>query len=317
MGLQKIQPPALPVPPNEYDPQYLMQLIRIISIYFRQIASQAPIITNTANWSAVPTTTDIGFSDLPFNDMYRGATEDILRIKVDGLSYVPIPTQAEINQAEADAIAASNAFTTAGLALKVNKAGDTMTGSLNVPTVNATNVVSTTQGGIRAPGMVLQVQQAIKTDQFAYVGTGPTNIFAEVPGLIVSITPTSVNSKVLVMVDVHLGMSVYQARGRIYRNGAPLAGAIAPNVSLRSGVTFASNFYGITAAGANESIYHIARNGMVYLDSPATTAPTTYSIGVSAYEFNTVYVNRSQQFSDTLEYDPPTISTITVMEVAG
>jgi len=126
MGLQKIQPPALPVPPNEYDPQYLMQLIRIISIYFRQIASQAPIITNTANWSAVPTTTDIGFSDLPFNDMYRGATEDILRIKVDGISYSPVATQAYVNS---------------GLALKVNKAGDTMTGNLTVPTLNATSVV--------------------------------------------------------------------------------------------------------------------------------------------------------------------------------
>ena len=120
MGLQKIQPPALPVPPNEYDPQYLMQLIRIISIYFRQIASQAPIITNTANWSAVPTTTDIGFSDLPFNDMYRGATEDILRIKVDGIPYAAAATQAYVN---------------AGLALKVNKAGDTMTGNLTVPSL--------------------------------------------------------------------------------------------------------------------------------------------------------------------------------------
>jgi hypothetical protein len=126
MGLQKIQPPALPVPPNEYDSQYLMQLIRIISIYFRQIASQAPIITNTANWSAVPTTTDIGFSDLPINDMYRGATEDILRIKVDGISYSPVATQTYVN---------------AGLALKVNKAGDTMTGNLTVPTLNATSVV--------------------------------------------------------------------------------------------------------------------------------------------------------------------------------
>ncbi len=124
MGLQKIQPPALPVPPNEYDPQYLMQLIRIISIYFRQIASQAPIITNTANWSAVPTTTDIGFSDLPFNDMYRGATEDILRIKVDGISYAPVATQAD-------------------LATKVSKSGDTMTGNLTVPTLNATSVNAT------------------------------------------------------------------------------------------------------------------------------------------------------------------------------
>lgn len=116
MGLQKIQPPSLPVPPKEYDAQYLVQLTRAISIYFSQIASQAPTIANTANWSAVPTTASPTFSDLPFNDMYRGATEDILRIKVNGISYAPVATQAD-------------------LATKVSKSGDTMTGNLTVPSV--------------------------------------------------------------------------------------------------------------------------------------------------------------------------------------
>jgi hypothetical protein len=52
--------------------------------------------------------------------MYRGATEDILRIKVDGIPYVPTVSQAYVD---------------AGLALKVNKAGDTMTGNLTVPSL--------------------------------------------------------------------------------------------------------------------------------------------------------------------------------------
>jgi len=126
MGLQKFRPPALPVPPKEYDQQYLVQLTRALSIYFSQLASQTPTIANSANWSAVPTTADVTFPDLPFNDMYRGATEDILRIRIDGLPYAPVATQAYVN---------------AGLALKVNKAGDTMTGNLTVPTLNATSVV--------------------------------------------------------------------------------------------------------------------------------------------------------------------------------
>ena len=89
---------------------------RAISIYFSQIASQAPTIANTANWNAVPTTADTTFPNLPFNDMYRGATEDILRIKRDGVPYAPVATQA-------------------GLATKVAKAGDTMTGNLTVPSL--------------------------------------------------------------------------------------------------------------------------------------------------------------------------------------
>jgi hypothetical protein len=120
MGLQKFRPPALPVPPKEYDQQYLVQLTRALSIYFSQLDSQTPTITNTANWSAVPTTADTTFPNLPFNDMYRGATEDILRVRIDGLPYTPVATQAYVN---------------AGLALKVNKAGDTMTGNLTVPSV--------------------------------------------------------------------------------------------------------------------------------------------------------------------------------------
>lgn len=128
MGLQKIKPPSLPVPPKEYDPRYLIQLIRSISLYFGQIASEAPTKANTANWNAVPTTADLEYPDLAQYDMYRGATEDILRIKVDGIPYSP---------------AVSQAYVDAGLALKVNKAGDTMTGNLTVPTLNATSVNAT------------------------------------------------------------------------------------------------------------------------------------------------------------------------------
>ncbi len=311
MGLQRIKPPSLPVPPKEYDPQYLIQLIRSISLYFGQIASEAPTKANTANWNAVPTTADLEYPDLTQYDMYRGATEDILRIKVDGLSYVPIPTQAEINQAEADAIAASNAFTTAGLALKVNKAGDTMTGSLNVPTVNATNVVSTTQGGIRAPGMVLQVQQAIKTDTFTQTTTG--NTYYPVPGLSVNITPKSATSKILVTCVVNLGSSSYQGRGIVFRNSTPLGLGNAD--ALRTGVSFGFNAYDSGTAAVGDQ-YHVIPCTFTFLDSPASASLLTYSISVSAYNTVGISVNRSWAWQNTAEYDPAFSSTITVMEIA-
>lgn len=151
MGLQKIQPPALPVPPKEYDAQYLVQLTRAISIYFSQLASQAPTIANTANWSAVPTTADTTFPNLPFNDMYRGATEDILRIKVDGISYAPVATQAD-------------------LATKVSKSGDTMTGNLTVPTLNATSVNATSVNATSVVIGFFTIQQTAGKLTFSVAG---------------------------------------------------------------------------------------------------------------------------------------------------
>lgn len=42
MALQKFKAPALPQPGREYDQQYLMQLIRVLGIYFNQLDSLTP-----------------------------------------------------------------------------------------------------------------------------------------------------------------------------------------------------------------------------------------------------------------------------------
>lgn len=260
MGLQKFRPPALPVPPDEYDKQYLVQLIRSLSIYFNQLASQTPTIANTANWSAIPTDANLSFPNLPFNDMYRGDTEDILRIKIDGIAYQPNATQAYVDQAEADAIAASNAFTTAGLALKVNKAGDTMTGLLTVPTLDATNVNATnvnatnvnastvtapTVGSITAPGMVLQVAHHTWTLE---TSNSSTTIFATALNSLVSFTPLYATSNLLVQANISLsatqGGATTGAAVRLIRDSvslftpgtfqifASIANATAPNTGV-------------------------------------------------------------------------------------
>lgn len=255
MGLQKFRPPALPVPPDEYDKQYLVQLIRSLSIYFNQLASQTPTIANTANWSAIPTDANLSFPNLPFNDMYRGDTEDILRIKIDGIAYQPNATQAYVDQAEADAIATSNAFTTAGLALKVNKAGDTMTGLLTVPTLDAINVNATAVnaatvtapivGSITAPGMVLQVAHHTWTLE---TSNSSTTIFATALNSLVSFTPLYATSNLLVQANISLsatqGGATTGAAVRLIRDSvslftpgtfqifASIANAVAPNTGV-------------------------------------------------------------------------------------
>jgi len=61
------------------------------------------------------------------------------------------------------------------------------------------------------------------------------------------------------------------------------------------------------------SIYNSAFN---HLDSPSTTSSTTYKIQAMSLG-GSVYINRSEADRDTADYEERTISTITVMEIAG
>ena len=54
----------------------------------------------------------------------------------------------------------------------------------------------------------------------------------------------------------------------------------------------------------------------VHLDSPATTSATTYKVQVTNQTGNTVYVNRSDSWTNHSTHNTGT-SSITVMEVAA
>jgi len=43
MAMEKFRASPLPIPTVNYDPQYMMQLIRVIELYFRQLDSQTPL----------------------------------------------------------------------------------------------------------------------------------------------------------------------------------------------------------------------------------------------------------------------------------
>jgi hypothetical protein len=43
MGMQKFRAPALPLVPQEYDPQQLSQLIAVLRLYFTQLDSNAAL----------------------------------------------------------------------------------------------------------------------------------------------------------------------------------------------------------------------------------------------------------------------------------
>jgi len=54
-----------------------------------------------------------------------------------------------------------------------------------------------------------------------------------------------------------------------------------------------------------------------YIDSPASTAAQTYGIQIGGWSVShPVYVNRSNIFSNTTDYDAVPVSTLTLMEIA-
>ena len=63
--------------------------------------------------------------------------------------------------------------------------------------------------------------------------------------------------------------------------------------------------------------YQMYNASVVYMDSPATVAATTYSIQLSHFTTGyTVGVNRTAMWQDFSNYDAAPISTITLMEIA-
>lgn len=120
------------------------------------------------------------------------------------------------------------------------------------------NVVTVPSGNtLYAPGHVIQVINNNLTTSFYSAGTTLIST-----GLAATITPKSASSKVLIIVhqtaDMASGRDIYTT---LYRNSIDLAGV----GNLFAGV------YGSTSAIEGEL-------GFTYMDSPATTSATTYTV---------------------------------------
>ena len=156
---------------------------------------------------------------------------------------------------------------------------------------------------LQRAGNVLQVVQVVKTDTFSVVSSTPT----DVTGLSVSITPSSTNSKILVIADVAIGPTVSEAAlARLVRNATPIYIGDASGVRPRS----------ITQAYP-ANIYATVKSGGVFLDSPATTLEVTYKFQLYSTTGGVSYINRTAADRDDSGYDARTASSITLMEIAG
>ena len=147
-------------------------------------------------------------------------------------------------------------------------------------------------------GAVLQVVSAIKTDTFS--STSATNV--DITGLSVSITPSSATSKILVFVQGNYGPSIGSqiVNFQLVRDSTNIA------TPTNTGLLYSS-----TVSAYQTTSDQTANYSIIFLDSPATTSATTYKVQGRSAGASTWYVNRRNTA------DMNTISTITVMEIAG
>ena len=176
---------------------------------------------------------------------------------------------------------------------------------LKVDTINE----KTSGNGVAIPGHVIQVVSSEKTDTSSTSTTVPT--FTDT-GLSCTITPKFNNSKILVQVNIGLGISqsVFNTM-RVVRN---IAGG---SFSMISAADSASN-----RTAAHACVYDLDNQGMVYmqdfihLDSPATTSAVIYKAQFGTSGGATVYLNRSTRDNNSAAYDIRTSSRIVLQEIA-
>ena len=173
--------------------------------------------------------------------------------------------------------------------------------SANVLTSNGTNWTSSAPA---AGGKVLQVVSAVKTNTFVT----SSGSYVDVPGLSVTITPTSATSNVFVLFQVNGSQEVGAGRATLRL----VRGATVINAGDAAGSrTPALGGFG----SPDQSVISATVSGS-FLDSPATTSSTTYKIQAAMPAGSgDCYINRTMQDGDTSS-QLRTASTITVMEIA-
>ena len=150
-------------------------------------------------------------------------------------------------------------------------------------------------------GGILQVVSTTKTDTFSTTST----TFTDVTGLSITVTPSFTNSKILVFASVNVNAQSTDIIGvRLLRDATAIALGDAAGSRSRA------------FAAPRMSNDHFQDVSMVsFLDSPSTTSATTYKIQLKGGG-SAIYVNRAHVDTDN-SFLTRTVSTITIMEVAG
>ena len=181
-------------------------------------------------------------------------------------------------------------------------------GGLGSGVVNTATLASgAITSSILPSGSVLQVKQSIRNEVATKTGSG----FSAIPGLSVSITPSSASNKILVHVELGTVETTGNQYGhfiRLYKGGSHLTGASAINVGSR---------YAVFAGGRTTNNNHSQGYSGSYLDTAGGTSAITYAVYWNAEGgYGTLYLNSEQNNPNGGAY-LHNISSITVTEIAA
>ena len=186
-------------------------------------------------------------------------------------------------------------------------------GLIRLNNQSVTNITSLPAAALSSAGKVLQAV-SVPMDNALSISSSSTSNFADVTGLVASITPSATGSKVLVMVSSTMHHSaayiIHVNLERTISGSATKLGLA--NVSNRVGSIMSTlpvnSWYGVSMFPVN----------FQYMDSPSTTSACSYQVQVtlgSSYS-GTIYVNRTNNDTDA-DYGSRTKSTITLLEIGA
>jgi len=185
-----------------------------------------------------------------------------------------------------------------------------LTGNTSNITIDSTSGITFPNSTLQASaGSILQVAQGIKTDIFSTsVGMGSAT---EITGLSASITPKFNTSKILISVTIgELGASSDSTYNLLlYRGSTAICLGDAAGSRVRS-----SAAGGIPTSGAT---WRSQVPSFSFLDTPATTNATTYTVRVGGNGSSVITINYDYRNTDVANDSARTPSTIIVQEVAG
>ena len=159
-------------------------------------------------------------------------------------------------------------------------------------------------------GSVIQVKSSSKTD----ANVKSTTQSYDIPGLSVSITPTSASNKIFIIFNLNIQSSGSFGGDvvRLVRDSTNICFADAAGTRIRGCNAVVRHEVGDNYDYTGESIVNS------FLDSPGDTNAHTYKINLYDHTANnTVWINRDREDGGDSSGYRRTVSTITVMEIKG
>jgi hypothetical protein len=161
---------------------------------------------------------------------------------------------------------------------------------------------------------VVQTKYVHKGSTFSASVSGDS--FYDVTGMSIVITPNFTNSLILLKTTLWVGTTNYQIKYRISRsiNGSVSYPILGDAEGGRPQATGMANYY---SAVSSDMYYNVGSVGGTHIDVPGTISAITYSVQISSYSGQTVYLNRSPTWQNNAAagYDSVPVSSFIIQEI--